>query len=63
MVDLIVRLRATAGRMVPYSEGRMLLREAATMIERLDSDARTRAIEIARLASELNKLRPAAPSA
>jgi hypothetical protein len=63
MGDLIVRLHATAGRMVPYSEGRVLLREAATRIERLDSDARNQAIEVARLTSELGKLRPAPASA
>ena len=59
MGDLIVRLRATACRMVPFSETKMLLREAAITIERLDSDARNRTTEIARLTSELSKLRAA----
>jgi hypothetical protein len=61
--DLVVRLRATACRMVPFSETKTLLREAAVAIERLDGDARDRATEIARLTSELNKLRPAPRSA
>lgn len=57
MGDLVVRLRETAGRMVPFSETKTLLREAAAAIERLDSAAHSRATEIARLTSELNKLR------
>jgi hypothetical protein len=55
--DLIVRLRETACRMVPFSETKTLLREAAAALERLDSDARNHTTEIARLTSELNTLR------
>ena len=56
--DLIERLRETAGRMVPFSETKTLLREAAATIERLDRLGRDRATEIVRLTSELNKARP-----
>jgi hypothetical protein len=57
--DLIVRLRETAGRLVPFSETKRLLREAAAAIERLDSDVRNHGAEMARLTTELNTLRPA----
>jgi hypothetical protein len=43
--------------MVPFSETRMLLREAAVAIERLNGDSRNRATEIARLTCELSRLR------
>jgi hypothetical protein len=56
--DLIVRLRETACRMVPFSETKTLMREAAAAIEQLEIDARNHAAEIVRLTSELNKLRP-----
>jgi hypothetical protein len=44
--------------MVPFSETKTLMREAAAAIERLELDARNHAAEIVRLTSELNKLRP-----
>jgi hypothetical protein len=57
--DLVVRLRETAGRLVPFSQTKTLLREAAATIERLDGEARDHVTQIARLTSELNKLRTA----
>ena len=58
MCDLVWRLRDTASRMVPFSQTKTLMREAAVAIERLTGDARTHAAEVARITSELNKLRP-----
>ena len=59
MDDLIIRLRETASRMVPFSETKTLLREAAIALERLDGNARNHEAEIARLTAQLNKLRAA----
>jgi hypothetical protein len=56
--DLIARLRETAGRMVPFSEAKRLLREAASAIERLDGEARDHTTEVARLTAQLNQLGP-----
>ena len=60
--DLTARLRETAGRMVPFSEAKRLLREAASAIERLDGEARGHAAEVARLTLQLNRLRPVPPA-
>jgi hypothetical protein len=61
--DLTARLREVAGRMVPFSEHKILLRAAASAIERLDAEVRGRAAEIARLTAELKGLRAAVRSA
>jgi hypothetical protein len=50
---LLVRLRDLAGRLVAFSETKLLLREAAMTIERLDRDAERHAAETARLTAEL----------
>ncbi len=47
--DMVVRLRDEASRMAPDSPGRVLLREAASTIERLDEEARRQARQVARL--------------
>ena len=57
VVDMIVRLRETAGRMMAFSSTKLLLRQAAASIERLDGDRRTRVAEIAALHQELKALR------
>jgi hypothetical protein len=51
--DMVVRLREEANRMAPNSQGRLLLREAASTIERLDDDVRRHAGEVGRLTAEL----------
>jgi hypothetical protein len=58
--DLIFRLREAADRMVPFSEAKRVLKEAAVVIERLDGAARDHAAEIRRLAAELAHLHPEA---
>ena len=57
--DVITRLRDAAGRMVPFSVSRTLLREAASTLERLDGDARHHATEVAHLTEELARVRAA----
>jgi len=44
--DLVLRLRAAAARLVPFSEGRLLLKEAATTIEGMDRERARRAAAI-----------------
>jgi hypothetical protein len=51
--DMVVRLREEAKGMLPNSHARLLLREAASTIERLDDELRRHAGEVGRLASEL----------
>ena len=53
--DMVVRLREEAGRMAPDSQGRLLLREAASTIERLDDEARRHASEVGRLSAVLSQ--------
>jgi len=55
--NLTARLREVAGRMVPFSEQKILLRAAASAIERLDIEVRNGTTAIARLTAELNALR------
>jgi hypothetical protein len=55
--ELIERLRESAGRMVPFSEQKILLRASASAIQRLDAEIRHRGAEIARLTAELKALR------
>jgi hypothetical protein len=49
--DMVVRLRDEASRMAQNSAGRLLLREAASTIERLDEEVRRYAGEVTRLAA------------
>ena len=51
--ELVSRLRATASRLVPYSDVRTQLRAAAAVIEQLDRETRSRGAEIVRLTLEL----------
>jgi hypothetical protein len=60
--DLVVQLRESAGRMVPFSQPKILLRAAASAIERLDTDARNLAADVRRLTAELQVLRGASGS-
>jgi hypothetical protein len=46
--DLILRLRAAAERLVAFSESRLLLKEAAAMIEGLERERTQQAAEVAR---------------
>jgi hypothetical protein len=55
--DLIARLRESAGRMVPFSQPKIMLRAAASAIERLDAEVRSRTGDVARLTAELHALR------
>jgi len=55
--DLVVRLRESAGRKVPFSQDKILLRAAASAIERLYTDVRNRAADVGRLTAELKVLR------
>jgi hypothetical protein len=55
--DLLSRLRDAAGRLVAFSVPKLLLREAALMIERLDRDRGHHATEVARLTAELARER------
>ena len=55
--NLTARLREAAGRLVPFSEHKILLRAAASAIERLDIEVRNGTTAIARLTAELNALR------
>ena len=55
--DLVVRLRESAGRMVPFSQDKILLRAAAAAIERLHTAVRNRADEVGHLTAELKVLR------
>ena len=50
--DMVVRLRDEASRLAPNSPGRLLLREAASTIERLDEEVRRYAGEVARAAGD-----------
>jgi len=45
--DLILRLRAAAARLVPFSEGRLLLKEAASVIEEMDRERAQKAADVA----------------
>ncbi len=54
---LTTRLRDAAGRMVPFSEHKILLRAAASAIQRLEAEVRNGTTEIARLTAELKALR------
>jgi hypothetical protein len=56
--DLVVRLREEANRMPATSRERSLLREAASTIEMLDSEARRQTIEAARLTARLAHAAP-----
>jgi hypothetical protein len=56
--DMVVRLREQAGRMAPDSPERLLLREAASTIERLDDEVRRRHSEAGRMTGELAKGAP-----
>ena len=47
--DMVVRLREEASRMPADSQARLLPREAAATIERLDDEARRQAREVGRL--------------
>ena len=60
--DLVVRLRESAGRMVPFSQDKILLRAAASAIERLYTDVRNRAADVGRLTAELKVVRGASGS-
>jgi hypothetical protein len=51
--DMVVRLREEANRMLPNSQARLLLREAAFTIERLDDEVRRHAGEVGRLTAGL----------
>jgi hypothetical protein len=51
--DTVVRLREEANRMAATSQARLLLREAAATIERLDTEVRRNASEVGRLTAEL----------
>jgi acyl-CoA reductase-like NAD-dependent aldehyde dehydrogenase len=51
--SLLTRLYEESGRQVPFAQARLLLREAASAIERLDA-------ELARVAAELDGERAAA---
>jgi hypothetical protein len=53
--ELVARLRAAAERLMPYSEARTLLRQAAGAVERLDRDVHSQAADIARLTRELER--------
>jgi hypothetical protein len=59
VTDLVVRLRESAGRMVPFSQHKIMLRAAASAIERLDAEVRSRTGDVARLTAELHALRVA----
>jgi len=50
-------LRESAGRKVPFSQDKILLRAAASAIERLYTDVRNRAADVGRLTAELKVLR------
>ena len=50
--DLVVRLREEASRMPADSQTRLLLREAAATIERIDDEARLQTREVGRLTAE-----------
>ena len=54
---LLLRLRDAAGRLVAFSETKLLLREAASAIERLDRDSGRQAAETTRLTAELARER------
>lgn len=56
--DLIARLQEAAERMVPFSQHKILLRAAASAIERLDAEARHHAAEVVRLTTQLDAERP-----
>jgi len=47
VTDLILRLRAAAARLVPFSEGRLLLKEAASTIEGMDRERAQNAAQVA----------------
>lgn len=47
MTDLILRLRAAAARLVPFSEGRLLLKEAASTIEGMARERAQNAAQVA----------------
>lgn len=53
---LLVRLRDVAGRLVAFSETKTLLREAASMIERLTQDAERLERDAGRLGAELTRV-------
>jgi hypothetical protein len=55
---MVVRLRDEASRMAADSPGRLLLREAASTIERLDEEARRCGGELARLAGAASPGKP-----
>jgi hypothetical protein len=56
---LVVRLRETAAHLVAFSESKLLLREAASVIERLDREGGAHAAEVLRLEAELTRERNA----
>ena len=45
--DLVLRLRAAAARLVPFSESRLLLKEAAAMIDKMDRERAQREAQAA----------------
>lgn len=51
--DMVVRLREEARRMAPDSPERLLLREAASTIERLDEEVRRARSEAGRMTGDL----------
>jgi len=53
--DIVVRLKEEAKRMAPDSQGRLLLKEAASTIERLDDEVRRRASDVGPLTAVLAK--------
>ena len=60
---LTARLHDAAGRMVPSSEHKILLRAAASVIQRLEAKVRHGTTEKARLTAELKALRAAVRNA
>ena len=60
--DLMLRLRDLAGRMVPFSETKLLLREAASMIERLDDARAQQSTALDRITAELVRERHVTPA-
>jgi hypothetical protein len=53
--ELVGRLRDAAGRAAAFSETKLLLREAAAMVERLDRDGARNVTEMTRLTAELSR--------
>jgi hypothetical protein len=60
---MLARLRDAAGRLAPFSEERLLLRGAASVIERLGRETERLEAELARVTAELTggRTRPRTP--